>query len=107
MPMIHIEFDDRKVSTEEVQSLSKGIQKIVSEATHIEDVFVYANSAQIKIKIAPIEIFVRMTDHKITDEDELVKEIKVKLQEWKKVTNFQHSINFTLVPMHWKVEVGI
>lgn len=107
MPLIRLEFDDKKVSEVEVQELSRSIQKIVSEVTAIEDVFVYANSAQIKVQIAPVEIFVEMSAYKIENADTLIKEIKEKLKEWKKEVNFQHPINLTLIPMNWKVEVGI
>lgn len=107
MPMIKIQYDDTKVATDQAQVLSESIQKIVADATDIKDVFVYANSAQIKIKIAPIEIFVEMSAHKIKDEDELIKDIKKRISAWKKETNFPHSINLTLIPMHWKIEIGI
>lgn len=105
--MINVEYDDAKVSDSEIENLSKSVRDIVSEATGIEDVFVYANSAKIKVKVAPIEIFVRMTAKKIVDEATLVETIKTKLKEWKASSNFQHSINLTLIPMNWKVEIGI
>ena len=107
MPLINIEFDDAEVSDEDIQSLSEAVQKIVSEATNIEDVFVYANSAKIKVKIAPIEIFVKMTDGKIDDVDALTNKIKAGLSEWKKEQGFNHPINLTLMPMQWKVEIDI
>ncbi len=107
MPVIRIDYDDGKIEKKDVTALSKAIQKIVSDTTHIEDVFVYANSSQIKIKIAPIEIFIQMSAHKIKDEDALVKEIKSKLSNWKKKSSFQHLINMTFIPMNWKIEVGI
>ena len=40
MPVIRIDYDDEKVDGKEVTALSKEIQKIVSTATGIEDVFV-------------------------------------------------------------------
>ena len=107
MPIINIEFDDAKLGNDEIVSLSKAMQKIVSDATGIEDVFVYANSAKIKVKIAPVEIFVRMSSHKIKDEDKLVGDIKSRLSGWKKKNAFQHPINLTLIPMNWKIEIGI
>lgn len=107
MPMIHIEYDDSKVSREDIELLANAIQKIVSEITNIEDVFVYANSAQIKVKVAPIEIFVRMSGHKIKDENSLISELKNRLTEWKKENNYAPLINLTLIPMHWKIEIGI
>ncbi|MDO8517849.1 MAG: hypothetical protein Q7S26_00965, partial [bacterium] len=70
-------------------------------------VFVYANSAKIKVQIAPIEIFVQMTAQKIQNEDTLLAQSKQKLLSWKKENNFHYPINLTLIPMNWKVEVGI
>lgn len=107
MPTIRIDFDEDKVKKKDVLALSNATQKIVSEATHIEDVFVYANSSQIRVKIAPIEILVQMSEHKITDFDGLFDKIKSGLSKWKKANNFPYPINFTLIPMKWKFEIGI
>lgn len=105
--MIDIKYDDTKVSDDEVLELSKAAQEIVSKVTQIEDVFVYANSARVKVKIAPIEVFVQMSAHKVKDLESLTDEIKSKLSAWKNENNFKHSINLTLIPMQWKVEVDI
>ena len=107
MPTIHIEYDDSKVSDEEAQQLSIATQKIVSEATNIEDVFVYGNSARIKIQVAPVEIFIQMSDHKINNLDELFDAIKLSLHTWRESSGFKHPVNLTLIPMHWKFEVAI
>ncbi|HSX39001.1 MAG TPA: hypothetical protein VLI92_00165, partial [Candidatus Saccharimonadales bacterium] len=105
MPMITLEYDNGKVQDSEIQQLSEAIQKIVSETTQIKDVFVYANSSHIKVKIAPIEIWVRMSAWKIKDLEELMNQVKTQLLEWKKQNNFAHPINLTIIPMQWKVEV--
>lgn len=107
MPLVKIEFDDEKVERKEINNLSKAIQKIVSAVTGIEDVFVYANSAQIKVQIAPIEIFIEMSAHKIKDEDKLIAAVKTEILTWKQKENFRHPINLTLIPMQWKIEMGI
>ena len=107
MPIIEIEFDDAVVNKEDILSLSHSIQKIVSKATGIKDVFVYANSAQIKVHIAPIEIFVKMSAHILKNEEKMMKEIKSELSQWKKNTHFSHPVNLTLIPMKWKIEIGI
>lgn len=107
MPMIKIQYDNVKVEKGDIQSLSSAIQKIVSEATGIIDVFVYGHSSEIKIKIAPIEIFIEMSAHKIKDKDAVIKNIKKQLSAWKKKNNFSHPINLSLIPMHWKIEIGI
>lgn len=105
--MIKILFDDTVAQREEIVQLSEEIQRIVSQVTGIEDVFVYGNSSDVKIKIAPIEIFVEMSASKITDENALVQQIKEKLSQWKQSAQFPHPINLTLIPMNWKVEIGI
>jgi len=107
MPIIRIDFDGEKVSDKEILSLSKSIQKIVSQSTNIEDVFVYANSPQIKINIAPIEIFIKMSVEKTKNITELMATIKSSLQHWKKEKNFPQSINLTIIPMNWKIEINI
>ena len=107
MPLIRLEYDDQKVQEADIQKLSEAVRDTVSEVTGIADVFVYANSAKIKVQIAPVEIFVEMSDHKIKDEDALIAKIKEKLSAWKKETNFPAPINLTLIPMHWKVEIDI
>ena len=48
-----------------------------------------------------------MSAHKIENEDKLMNEIKSKLSDWKKKNSFQHPINLTLIPMQWKIEIGI
>jgi hypothetical protein len=107
MPLIRLEYDDAKVPNKDVEAVSRAVRDIVSEVTGIKDVFVYANTAKIKVEIAPIEIFVEMTAKKINDEDVLVSTIKTKLSAWKAAHGFTHPINFTLIPMNWRVEIGI
>lgn len=107
MPVIRIDFDSEKVAENDVAALSQATQKIVSEVTAIEDVFVYANNSQIKIKVAPIEIFVQISSHKIKNLDALVNDIKFRLSEWKREQKFPHLINLTVTPMSWKIEIGI
>ena len=107
MPVINIEYDDVKLSEDEVKSLSEATQRVVSEVTGIEDVFVYANTAKVKVKIAPIEIFVQMSGHKIENLDDLTSKIKDKLASWKIESGFKTPINLTVIPMNWKIEIGI
>ncbi len=55
MPVINIEYDDKKVSDKDIELLCQGVQQIVSSITKIEDVPVYGHSAKIKVKNSPIE----------------------------------------------------
>ncbi len=105
--MITIKFDDKKVSDEKIIKLSNALQKIVSEATNIKEVFVYADSPRIKIDVAPIEVFVEMSASKVGNREELFKNIHDQLLIWKKENDFGYPITMTLIPVDWKFEVGI
>lgn len=107
MPTIRIDYDDNKLNDQDVLDLSNATQKIVSEITGIEDTFVYANSPHIKVKAAPIEVYVQLSASKIEDVDKLFNEIKKQLSDWKKDTQFKYPINLTLMPMQWKFDVDI
>lgn len=107
MPTISIEFDDEIVSEQEALDLSNAVQKVVSSTTQIDDTFVYANSAQIKVKVAPVEIWIQLSDYKIDDMKELNSKFAKSLSEWKRDSGFSHKINMTLIPMHWDVKIDI
>jgi len=107
MPLIRIEYDNDKVNDDEIVALSNVIQLIVSEETGIEDVFVYANSAHIKVNIAPIEVFIQISASKVPNIDELFENIKSRLSAWKIEVDFAHPLNLTIIPMHWKFETNI
>lgn len=107
MPLIRIEFDDTKVSDADMERLSRAVRDIISEVTGIADVFVYANSARIKIQVAPIEIFVEISEHKVSNLDTLFNQCKDRVSAWKKGGSFPHPINLTVIPMHWRFDVDI
>ena len=105
--MINIKYDCDKVNDDEIITLSKAVQKIVSDATKIKEVFVYADSPKIRIDVAPIEVFVEMSASKVGDREQLFQEIKNQLSDWKKANNFNNPITITLTPMDWRFEVDI
>ncbi len=107
MPVINIEYDGDIVTNEEMQKLADATHEIVSRITAIEDVPVYAHSAQVKCQIAPIEIFIRLSAHKIKDANALTAEIKQNLSAWKHEKAYPHPINMTLIPMNWNIEIDI
>lgn len=107
MPLINLEYDDSVVTSEEAHGLSNAIRDIISSETDIKDVFVYGNTAEIKVQVAPIEIFVRMSAKIDQDDPKLMERIKNELQQWKTKNNFSHAINLTLIPMDWQIEIGI
>ena len=107
MPLIRIDYDDDKVTKEDIERLSVAIQKIIIKETDIKEVFVYANTAQIKIGIDPIEIFIEMSAHIAEGKPDLMKSTKEALKDWKKENNFSFPINMTIIPMDWQLEIGI
>ncbi len=107
MPLINLEYDDSVITEGEAAELSKAVRDIVSDATGIDDVFVYANTAKIKVQIAPVEIFVRMSA-KINDgKVNLMEDIKTQLTAWKEESGFSHPINITIIPMNWQIAIGV
>lgn len=107
MPIIRIQYDNNKIKKDALDNLIISIQKIVSDATKIKEVFVYVNSAEVTYLADPIEIFVEMSAHKIENLDILFKEVSDNLKAWKKETGFTTPINLTIIPMNWKLEIGI
>jgi hypothetical protein len=107
MPTIRINYDNKKLTDEQIMTLSEAVQKMVMNITGIEDTFVYADSPHIKVKVAPIEIYVQISAQKIKDKDALFDDIKMQIHTWKQTTNFPHPINLTLMPMEWKFDVNI
>lgn len=105
--MINVKFDDSKVSDEKITQLSKGLIKVVQDATNIPEVFVYADSPRIKIDVAPVEVFIEMSASKVSDKEELFNKIKDGLSRWKQESGFEYPITITLTPVDWKFEVGI
>ncbi len=107
MPMITIKYDDRRVPDEEINVLGNVFKQIVQKATHIPEVFVYADSPRIKIDAAPIELFIEMSADKIPDKEALFLDIKTRFVQWKQQSGFEHSVTITLIPMNWKFETDL
>ncbi|MEM6811575.1 MAG: hypothetical protein AAF549_03815 [Pseudomonadota bacterium] len=107
MPIIRIDFDEKQVNRDQIETLSKAIQSIVSDKTEIKEVFVYVDEHVFVIDADPIEVFVEMSAHIMEKNDQLMAQIKTDIQKWKSETNFDIPINLTLTPMNWQLEIGI
>lgn len=107
MPVIRVEYDSTLVSEIKARGLCKAAQTAVIEATGIESTFVYGNASQITIDIAPVEIWVEVSAHKVPDPAKAAKDIRTKLADWKQAEGFAQPINFTLIPMDWILELDI
>ncbi len=107
MPIIRVDYDNEQISDSDIHAMCAAIREIVSDVTKIEDVFVYGNSSEIKMKVAPVEVFVEMSAHKIKNLDSLTAEFVSRIKEWKSENNFTTPINLSIIPMPWKIEIGI
>jgi len=107
MPIIRIDYDDAVIQEETIKSLSLAVQKIVIHHTKIDEVMVYANTAQLKIDIDPIEIFIEMSAKIDEGHPNLMEVIKADIQIWKSENDFNTPINLTIIPMHWQMEIAI
>lgn len=107
MPIVTIEFDKDIVSEADIQKLVEASHEVVSIVTDIKDVPVYAHSAVFKAEIAPIEIFIQLSEHKISDANELTAKLKAAFADWKQGQGFNYPINMTLIPMQWNIEIEI
>ena len=105
--MINVKFDDSKINDQKITELSHALIKIVQDATGIPEVFVYADSPRIKIDVAPIEVFIEMSAHKVQDKEILFEKIRNGISAWKKESGFDYPVTVTLTPVDWKFEVGI
>jgi hypothetical protein len=107
MPVIRLEYDNAVVTEHEANAICGAVQQIVAAAPGIKEVFVYGNSSHIKVNVAPIEIWIELSAHIVTDADALAAYCRDGLSKWKADTNFPHAINLTLIPMSWKLELNI
>lgn len=107
MPIIRIDYDNQAVNEKDIEQLSHGIQKIISEKTEIKEVFVYVNQNELVLNVDPIEVFVEMSANIMEKRKDLMAQIKVDLKTWKDKNSFSTPINLTLIPMTWEIEIGI
>jgi hypothetical protein len=101
MPILtRIEYDDSQVSAEQALELSTAAQQIVADAVGIPEVFVYTNTAQIKVNIAPVLMTIEMGAHRTAFAEQYGAEIKEKLGKWKQQNGLTYPIYLTVTPVN-------
>lgn len=105
--MITICYDADTVSVEDSTILSKGVRDLVAAVIGDSDVFVYADSAVVRVDVAPIEIFVQLNAANEPDSELVNKQLAARLAEWKSRSNFPHVINLNIMPVAWHSTIGI
>jgi len=107
VPVVKVEYDDNVVSKSDADAVCEAIRQIVQDITHISTVYVYGNTAQIKVNPAPVKIWIEMSAHKIKNPEDLAQRVRDALTAWKASAGFDHLINLMLVPMEWQLERDI
>lgn len=109
MPIIRIEYDPDKVTTEQITLLATDVVEYTKEVTGIPEVYAWANVSQIRINIDPVDIIIELSAHKVPNGDagKLSKPIAAKIKQWKTDHNFTQPINLTVTPVNWQLEIGI
>ena len=105
--MVTIKYDASKVTDEETTVLARAIQEQAAEIMEEDDVFVYAEKALIIIRADPIEVFIQVNTHKVSDPADLLGKVSKSLSAWKQQSNFMHSINLNVIPVEWHAKFGI
>jgi hypothetical protein len=105
MPVIKLEFDDSIVNTDTTKEFCEAIRRIVVDSTGLpeNEICLYGNNSQIKINVAPIQVWLEISDYKVSDVDKLANDIRDQIVEWKDKTKFAHQIKFMLVPKNQKI----
>lgn len=105
--MISIVFDKSVISTDQVTSLSLGLQTVVSEVIDDSDVFIYSQSPSSILGADPIEVFIQLNAHKTADPEAVTESIAKAVKSWKTTSHFQPPINLNVIPVPWYSEFQI
>lgn len=96
-----------EVADNEATTLAHAMRARVVEVTEEQDVFVYADKALVAVSADPIEVFMQVNAHKVSDIAGLMDKITNKLANWKRQNDFALSINLNITPVEWHAEFGI
>ena len=105
--MITIHYDDTVIARDEVRTLSEAIHQIVREVMAVNDVFVYAYTAQVLVGADPIEVFIQVNASKVSDVPRVIDLVTARLTAWKQQSEFSVPINLNVIPVEWHYKIGI
>ncbi|TSC77435.1 MAG: hypothetical protein G01um101429_1067 [Parcubacteria group bacterium Gr01-1014_29] len=111
MPVIKIDYDNKKFNEVTVAKLVKELQHVTAGASQlgIEDVSVYANANEIAVNAAPMEVYIQVGSASIPggDMEKMLDTIAQRLRKFKDSNNISIPINISVVQMTWKFKLGI
>ena len=110
-PVVKIDYESTKFSEEFVRALGEELHTVVSKASNLplSDVSVFANSNQITVNAAPMEIYINAGSGAIPDGDKqkMLDAITAAVKKFKSEKSIDIPINISIVEMTWKVGVGV
>jgi hypothetical protein len=105
MPVIKLEFDDSIVNTDTAKDFCEAIRRMVIDSTGLpeNEICLYGNSSLVTINVAPIQVWLEISDYKVSNVDKLANDIRDQIVKWKNDAEFAHQIKFMLVPKNQKI----
>lgn len=111
MPIVRIDYEKSKISTEEIRKVAEAIQKFAATATGYEpkEISVFASENQVTINAAPIEIYVYATFPNTTEQDleSMLLKLKDLVVPFKEQNNIEIPFNLSIVKMNWKFQLEV
>ena len=110
-PVVKIDYDSEKFSSEVIRALAEELHRVVSEASGLPltDVSVFANTNQITINAAPMEIYINAGSGAIPggDKQKMLDTITASVKKFKEEKGVEIPVNISVIEMSWKVGVGV
>jgi hypothetical protein len=111
MPIVKIDYEKSRISTEEVKKVAEAIQKFTAQVTGYDnaDISVFAAENQITINAAPIEIYIYANFPTATDTDleTMLKKLRELVIPFKQENNIDIPFNLSVAKMQWKFELEV
>ena len=110
-PVVKIDYDSTKFPDDIIRSLGEELHQVVSRASNLPltDASVFANSNQITVNAAPMEIYINAGSGAIpnSDKQKMLDTITTEVKKFKAEKGIEIPVNISIVEMTWKVGVGI
>lgn len=111
MPIVRIDYEKTKLTTEEIKKVAETIQAFTAQVTGYDtsDISVFASENQITINAAPIEIYIYANFPTATDTDleSMLKELRELVIPFKKAYGLDIPFNLSVAKMQWKFELEV
>ena len=111
MPIIKIDYDKKKIRSEDVHKLAVELQKIAGDAMGLplSRFSVYATANDLAINAAPVEIYIQAGAQVVSkgSAGKYLKTIIKHVKDFKKANRITTPLNISLIRMDWKYELEV